>query len=215
MTKGFHNLINCFAFNYNSDELQNCWRFLSGKWILNHRIQSPTTDYILCNILKGAIPRSPRRCNSVTSLVNEMNIQRAHGLPPALVTSLQRHCIRKRTMSSTGGAPRNRNQQTSPHPYSASLPEPGYEWCSRCGIRTHEFQKRIGEHHACLNLPRRIPLLRSGICGKAKNYWRNQIQGMILLSAAVFCFMPEDPDGEWKKPREGHESRAATLRVLL
>jgi hypothetical protein len=80
-------------------------------------------------------------------------------------------------------------------PYSNSLPERGYDWCRRCGIRSHEFQKKIGEHDPCQDLPQRIPFLRSGTCKGAQNYWRRHIQAMIFFTVGVFsieALLPED-----------------------
>jgi hypothetical protein len=70
-------------------------------------------------------------------------------------------------------------------PYSGSLPSPGYEWCTRCNIRCHKFQKNIGQHNACLESPRLFGL---GICGAAKNYWKQQRYKMTAF--AVLCFYP-------------------------
>mmetsp|Transcript_19438 Transcript_19438/g.29990 ORF Transcript_19438/g.29990 Transcript_19438/m.29990 type:complete len:154 (-) Transcript_19438:57-518(-) len=75
-------------------------------------------------------------------------------------------------------------------PYSDSLPRPGYEWCSRCGIRTHNFQKRVGEHHPCLDLPRPIWFLQSGMCENARQYYRNQMNVFLVLSVTLFGVIP-------------------------
>ena len=102
--------------------------------------------------------------------------------------------FRKRTMMS-GDQGKKKSPQVF-RPYSASLPESGHEWCSRCGIRTHEFQKRIGKQNSCKQLPRRIPLLRSGICGRAQQYWRRQAKVMIIVTAAIFCIGYDEPLNE-------------------
>jgi hypothetical protein len=69
-------------------------------------------------------------------------------------------------------------------PYSDSLPSPGYEWCSRCQIRTHKFQKPLGQqNNGCLEAPRLFGL---GVCGSARQYYQQQVTHMIFLS--LFCF---------------------------
>lgn len=68
-------------------------------------------------------------------------------------------------------------------PYSDSLPSPGYEWCDRCQIRTHKFQKPQGQHNACLDTPRFFGL---GVCTPARKYYQQQVTNMIFLS--LFCF---------------------------
>jgi hypothetical protein len=98
--------------------------------------------------------------------------------------------ISKRLMTTSSGSQNKGKLPVIIHPYSQSLPSRGYEWCSRCGIRSHEFEKRLGEQHACLDLPRRIPLLRSGICGGAKSYYRQQMNYMFLMTAAIFGLLP-------------------------
>lgn len=72
-------------------------------------------------------------------------------------------------------------------PYSESLPSPNHEWCSRCQIRLHRFQKPIGKHNACLDAPR---LFGWGICRPARNYYQNQCLHMISLSLACFLVAP-------------------------
>lgn len=70
-------------------------------------------------------------------------------------------------------------------PYSESLPTKGYEWCTRCNIRCHKFEKKIGQHNACLDSPRLFGL---GICRPAKNYLVRQMFTVIALGS--ICFMP-------------------------
>jgi hypothetical protein len=68
-------------------------------------------------------------------------------------------------------------------PYSDSLPSPGSEWCSRCQIRTHHFQKPQDQHNACLDTPRLFGL---GVCASARQYYQQQVAHMVFLS--LFCF---------------------------
>ena len=81
----------------------------------------------------------------------------------------------------------NSNHRNSIHPYSDSLPSPGHEWCSRCGIRTHAFQKPKDSHNPCLDFPR---LFGFGVCTAAKQYYQRQVTSMLLLSIFVFGMAP-------------------------
>jgi len=78
---------------------------------------------------------------------------------------------------------RSFNAKDRIRPYSDSLPSPGYEWCERCQIRTHKFQKPRGYHNTCLDAPR---LFGWGVCGPARQYYQQQVTHMIFLS--LFCF---------------------------
>ena len=97
--------------------------------------------------------------------------------------------------SSSNNHNNNTNSSKLPiilHPYSQSLPNPGYEWCSRCEIRCKQFQKKINDRHndPCHQLPKRIPFLRSGICQSAKNYYQQQMNYMLLTTLGVFGLWP-------------------------
>lgn len=86
-------------------------------------------------------------------------------------------------------------------PYSDSLPSEGYEWCTRCSIRCHNLQKKIGYQNACLDSPRLFGL---GICSAAKKYWQKRVYSMVAL--ATICFVPmneisksEELDHGWRR----------------
>ena len=70
-------------------------------------------------------------------------------------------------------------------PYSQSLPSLGHQWCSRCEIRAHAFQKPCHQagtppHDACAALP------AGTICAPAKRYFRQQRNFMLGMAAIVF-----------------------------
>lgn len=85
------------------------------------------------------------------------------------------------------GGRRHFNSKEPVRPYSDSLPSAGYEWCPRCQIRTHRFQKPIGQHNSCLDAPRLFGL---GVCRPAKQYYQQQVNHMIFLTLFTFAVAP-------------------------
>ena len=73
-------------------------------------------------------------------------------------------------------------------PYSQSLPSAGYQWCDKCQIRAHAFQKpctsvgqrRTTDDDACAALP------AGTLCPSARRYFRQQRNVMIGMAAVVF-----------------------------
>ena len=69
-------------------------------------------------------------------------------------------------------------------PYSQSMPCPGHQWCTKCQIRAHAFQKpnhQVGTaYDACAALP------AGTICPSAARYFRQQRNVMLGMATIVF-----------------------------
>ena len=101
-------------------------------------------------------------------------------------------------------------------PYSASLPTPGHEWCQRCHIPLHRFQKPIGVPHSCSAIdphpyrrvfrhpilvprrPRQGPFRFWGssyyhrLCPPAQQYYQQQVVWMMGIALVCFGLAPFD-----------------------
>lgn len=53
-------------------------------------------------------------------------------------------------------------------------PYVGYEWCSRCYIQDHRFQKHRGLRNACENLP------KGQYCDAARQWWWGKFNVMLI-----------------------------------
>lgn len=90
----------------------------------------------------------------------------------------------------------NNKKTTAPIilPYSQSLPSVGHEWCTRCQIRAHAFQKPLrtarssNKDDACAALPTGM------ICPPARRYFRQQRNFMLSVATIVFV-MPAVVNG--------------------
>lgn len=71
-----------------------------------------------------------------------------------------------------------------------------------------QFQKKVGEHNECYSLPQRIIVIRSGICEKAKTYFRRQFYFMLGLTAVVILAFPGDKS-DW-----GRDGRNVPQKVM-
>lgn len=101
----------------------------------------------------------------------------------------------------------HKNITTHVKPYSQSIPSPGHNWCSRCNIRCHSFQKPINEHNACLDSPQLFGL---GICDPAKQYWMRQTNAMVAMFIMCFVVFPSSKPSTEEPPscnRKMTESR--------
>lgn len=69
-------------------------------------------------------------------------------------------------------------------PYSQSLPSRGHQWCDKCQIRAHAFQKPC--HRVAHGMDACSALPAGTICPSAERYFRQQRNVMIGLAAVVF-----------------------------
>ena len=124
-------------------------------------------------------PKSPKSSSSTkTTVPNDNDNSKIHS------TSITRY----RASSSNSGrdASCEDGERTVPViiPYSQSLPSVGYQWCDRCQIRAHAFQKPCrdddGDDDACAALP------AGTICPSAERYFQQQRNAMLRLAVVVF-----------------------------
>lgn len=74
------------------------------------------------------------------------------------------------------------------HPFSASFPSPGHQWCELCQIHCHKFEKPIGVRNACIDYSASPSLSR--MCPAARQYYLRQCSYMIFLGLVSFVALP-------------------------